>query len=180
MKRLRLKPLLIGLAVLLLIAGLIALQAVRELRQESKDRSLIAAVKRADPDNVKRADADEIVRLLNEGADANAKDLPKDTRPFWRVCWDILRHRHTDAENKAPTVLSMVFRPTMVFSGGYPTMGASDLAQHTQVVKCLLEHGANPNVVDYDAEDRVVLLWRMHVAPGMGKQPFYLCSMAPK
>ena len=83
MKRFGLKTSLSVLAALLLIGGLVALPVVRELRQEAKDQGLIAAVK--------QNDANTVVRLLDAGADANAREVMKDTRPFWRIGWDILR-----------------------------------------------------------------------------------------
>jgi len=137
MKRRRLKPLLIGLAALLLIAGLVALPVVRELRQEAKDRALIAAIKRYDDSSV--------VELLNEGADANARELPKETRSVLRLGWDILLGRHAMDENAGRTPLLIAFTE--------PVPGISHPPQlifvphpHTRIVRALLEHGANPNV----------------------------------
>ena len=68
MKRISLRTLLFVLAALLLIAGLVVLPVVRDLRQEAKDRALIAAIE--------RNDGPAVVHLLDERANANARDLP--------------------------------------------------------------------------------------------------------
>ncbi len=135
MKCFRSNPLLIGLAALFIITGLVAWTVMRELRQEAKDRALIAAVK--------QEDANAVVHLLNEGADANAKYLPKDARPFWRVCWDMLQRRRQG--EGAPTALMILFTPM-------PSPVAPDLliasVPDLRIVKALLAHGATPNVLD--------------------------------
>ncbi len=147
MKRSRLKPVLIGLAALLLIAGLAALPVVRELRQERKDQGLIAAVKR---DN-----APAVVRLLNEGANANARDLPRDTRPFWRVCWDMLRGRHRQSETLARTALLIgVSAPdrspppegVITRAGAISLIVTPESESKVRIMQALLEHGADPNI----------------------------------
>ncbi len=142
MKRFRLKPVLCVLAALLLIVGLFVRTVLVGIRQVAKDRALIAAAK--------QEDASAIMRLLDEGADANAKDLPEDTRPFWRVCWDLLSHRHAQTEDKTPTVLLMILHPIFMGSPDGHVDQATDFSRNSQVVRCLLDHGANPNVVDKD------------------------------
>ena len=98
MRRRRLFRLLcISLLVLLVVAGLVVLPVVRELRQEAKNRALIAAVK--------ANDASAVVRLLEAGADANARDLPKDPRPFWRKLWDSFRQKQQAETHWTPTAL---------------------------------------------------------------------------
>ncbi len=48
MKRFHLRSVLFALAALLLVGGMVVWPVVRELRQERKDRALIAAIKKND------------------------------------------------------------------------------------------------------------------------------------
>ncbi len=138
MKRLAHRPFLFSLIALLLLVGLAVWPVVREIRQQAKDRALIAAVK--------RNDASAVVSLLNVGANANAREAPKETRPVWRRWWDMLRGRHPKQENGAPTALMVAFTELTV-NDRLPSIPPG-LDSH--IVQALLEHGANPNVVDRD------------------------------
>ena len=138
MKRLCLNPLLIGLAALLLIAGLVALPVVREMRQAAKDRALIAAVR--------QEDESAVVRLLDAGADPNARELPDDTRPFWRICWDTLRGRKQEMSTAFTALLIAVGDIPPVPPGKVPRAVRPD--PDVGIMRALLEHGANPNIPD--------------------------------
>src|SRR5438128_1807657 len=83
--------------VLIIIVGLPVLLTWRAVRQERLDRALIAAVV--------KDDAPAVVSLLAQGADANARDLPPDTRSFWRQMLDRLRGR----DNQQPSAQSALF-----------------------------------------------------------------------
>ena len=117
--------------VLLLIAGLVVLPVVREFRLQEKNQALIAAIK--------RDDALSVVHLLDEGADANAKDLPRDIRPFWRVFWDKLHHRPMKTKDTDRTALQIaIYECTNLHEG--------NKSPDIHLVQALLEHRADPNV----------------------------------
>ena len=136
MKRLRYRNLLfVLLCSLLLVAGLVVLPIARQLRQEQKDTALIAAVK--------ANDAKAVVRLLAEGADANAKDRPKETRPFWLLLWETLSGQQKKAKGIVPTALLAACTWRVANAEKPENISCCDLS----VVQTLLEHGADPNVV---------------------------------
>src|SRR5262245_19994140 len=56
-----------------------------QVRQERLNRALIAAIK--------RYDAPAVVSLLQQGADANARDLPTTGVSIWQLLLDRLRGR---------------------------------------------------------------------------------------
>ncbi len=133
MKRLFHRPLLFVLAALLLIAGLVMLVGPRESRQEEKNRALIEAVK--------RNDAAAVIALLNAGADANAKDLTRYTRPVSQVFWDIV-HRRPQPPPQTE------WRPTALQLIGTRQSLRSAQPDPYLVARALLEHGADPNVTN--------------------------------
>ena len=136
MKRPRLlRFLFASLLILLFVGGLVVLPVVREMRQQEKNRALIEAVK--------QNDARAVIRLLEAGADANARDVPQETRPFWRVMWDKLREPTKKGKAFLPTALQVTFaNHRRDANGSYPS--------DTRILRALLEHGANPNVLDQD------------------------------
>ena len=125
------------------------LPVVRELRQEQKDRALITAVK--------ANDAKAVVRLLKEGADANAKDVPLDRHPIWRKLWDCIRRR-SKRSNNAPTALLLAMPLTeqktksLSLPAGTTVMWIDWYHHRTDpaIARALLEHGSDPNVFARD------------------------------
>ncbi len=107
---------------------------MRELRQDAKDRALIAAVD--------REDASAVIRLLNAGADVNAKDVPEDKWPFWRACWDLLRNQKTEVAG-AMSALQIAVEDVHPASGIVRAYEHSEKA--ARMMQILLEHGADPN-----------------------------------
>src|SRR5689334_516208 len=89
----------LALLVLLILACLIVVPvclAHRQKEQEKANAALNAATKNNDTAGV--------IAALNRGADANARDLPPDTRSFWKRIWEGLQGKHRESE-QAPTTL---------------------------------------------------------------------------
>jgi hypothetical protein len=119
-----------ALFTLLVLIGLIAVPVVltwREMRQEQLNHALIVAVD--------RNDAALVRRLLHQGADANAADLPDDKRPVWKLLWDLLRcgSGQTTAHGKSALTTAILW---------YPEDTDPDNAD---IVRALAEAGANVN-----------------------------------
>jgi hypothetical protein len=101
-------------------------------------RALIAAVKGEDALTVRC--------LLVAGADANARDIPRDDRSFWDRLSDLLHSRHPRRYYAHPVlVLAILSEPER--SPGAPPGG--DGMGRPGVVRALLEHGADPNAIFY-------------------------------
>src|SRR4051794_21695513 len=93
------RALLFTLLVLLLIVGIPTILLARELRQESLNRALIAAIKRQ---NIPYA-----LNLLQQGANANTRDLGNSPPSLKQICSDTL--------NK------ILHRPARAATDYYPT-----------------------------------------------------------
>lgn len=133
----------LGWAILFLFLvplGMTVKKVYRELRQPELNRALITAVK--------KSDTAEVVALLREGADPNARDLPLDGRSMWlrlrdRFIWKPIR------TISAPTALLVV-------------LGTDEQHYYRQenvpLVKALLNAGAEVNVKD-GTYGRPPLIW---------------------
>src|SRR5689334_3078743 len=88
------------LSSFVLVAGFVGVPVLltwRAVRQARLDRALIAAVKENNTQSV--------VSLLAQGADANARNVPPDTRPFWRQILTRLRRIQPQERPSYPALL---------------------------------------------------------------------------
>jgi hypothetical protein len=121
---------LIGLAILLVFLvslGMAGKIVYRGVRQPELNNALIAAVK--------KNDTAAVVALLREEADANARDLPSDTRSMWWRVWDILRGKHL-AVGPSPTALVVALDTDD---------GENFPPENVPLVRALLDRGARVN-----------------------------------
>lgn len=83
-----------------------------------------------------------VQNLLNGFADANARELPADNRVFWRRCLDFLRGEPAAAAEGGYTPLQAAFmRDEEIHDRGVST-------EPTEIVRALIDHGANVNEKD--------------------------------
>jgi len=124
---------LIGLAILLLFLvplGISVKEVYREVRQPELNAALIAAVR--------KNDTVKVVSLLSQGADANARDLPPDTRSMLLRLWDrIDRNPLPEAEGRTALLVTLEEDNDMEF-----------LSENVPLVKALLDAGAAVNAPD--------------------------------
>src|SRR5579871_6765811 len=74
-----------------LLLGLSGWPVIRKIRQDRRDRALIAAIKSDDPETA--------IQLLRQGADANAEDHPGSNLPLWQ---QLLQRMRGDREPSKP------------------------------------------------------------------------------
>jgi uncharacterized protein len=101
----------------------------REARQQTLNRDLIAAIK--------RNDSSQVAALLHRGAEANALDLPADTRTFWHTLLDLVRGTRPSTAS-SPAALMVALNVPVRFESFLPAY--EDTAP---VVGALLDHGAD-------------------------------------
>lgn len=100
------------------------------VQQQRLNRELIEAVK--------RKDAQGVVALLQQGADANSEEMYQgQQKPLWREFLDRVLHRSptTDAPGRAALIVTLTTAGTEL----HPIQSGA-------VFKALLDHGADPNV----------------------------------
>jgi len=113
------------LAILGIILMGLAWPVIRAIRQRRLDRQLVAAVR--------SGDVVSAAALLDHGADPNARDVPASTGVRLQDIWKtLLRRRLTGDESR--------YSPALLLA-----VELSDL----RMARCLLEHGASPNVRDH-------------------------------
>src|SRR5579884_43621 len=108
------------LIILMLLACLVVIPVsllYRQVQQEKANTALIAAAK--------NNDTTRVIAALKEGADANARDLPPDTRSFWQRLWDGLRGRRRRTE-EAPTALLVALLPQQYNVEHFPENPGTD------------------------------------------------------
>src|SRR5437763_786247 len=84
------------------LAGMTVWLIVREMRQQQRNRELIAAIHRHDTPTA--------LALLAQGADPNARDYPKPTGSFWQRILAQLGIRRSPSMF-APTALQVALEP---------------------------------------------------------------------
>jgi len=115
--------------------GVAVKKAYRELRQPELNSALIVAVKRNDTPSV--------MALLAQGADANAVDIPPDTRSQWSRLWDYLRRKPLP---KVEGTSALFVALPWVNEGSVPV-------ENVPLIRALLNAGADVNVVDQHERD---------------------------
>ena len=88
---------------------------------------------------IRRRDTTAVRSLLDGCADANARELPTDHRAFWRRCLDFLRGEHAVTAADAYTPLQVAFQYEE------DPQERSVLTEPMEIVRALIEHGANVN-----------------------------------
>jgi hypothetical protein len=121
----------------------------RQIRQQRLDRALIEAIKK---DDTKTA-----IALLDQGADANVTDRPEKpvTLPgLLSALWNRIKGNPPPRDTKVyPSALLLPYsRPnTAIANNALPRRGRgypSPPKDNPELVKALLEHGANPYAAD--------------------------------
>jgi hypothetical protein len=123
--------------IALLFLGLICLVVAvpvaltwRQVRQDRLNRALIAAIK--------HNASEQVVSLLNDGADPNSKDEPTRHPPMWRLLMEQLQNRRPVVSHTATALnLALGYQP---FGGSYLLF--TDQKLSAKAVKALIEHGA--------------------------------------
>ncbi len=113
----------------------------RVVRQERLNAALIRAIK--------SGKTSLALAALQNGADANSRDVNKDFRPQWKIMWDMMHGRRAPRSSR-PTALSLFLCGTIV---------EGDILlvpQDSPLVKALLDRGANPNG---QSSDEYTPLW---------------------
>lgn len=130
-------------AVIYLLGLLLALAAVpawlfyAQVRQDRLDRALIAAIK--------RNDTSAVLSLLNQGADANARDLPDLRLSPWQLILMRLRGQRVSVPDALPALLvQLEVRESA--DGEF-----IHLPENVTITRALLEHGANPDGRDTES-----------------------------
>jgi len=118
--------------------GVAVKKVYRELRQPELNSALIAAIK--------RNDTVLVMALLGQGADANARDLPPDTRSQWGRLWDYLRRKPPPrVEGTSALFVAMPW----LDEGRVPV-------ENVPLIRALLKAGADINVVDKHENDSIL------------------------
>lgn len=132
------KPIGIAILVATWIAMLLPFWlAWRQVRQQGLNAQLVAAVRERDP---KRAQA-----ALAQGADPNSDAVQRPERTFWQILLDFVHVRSTRAEVE-PTIPLLAW----LVDEGTTSIDSDTLiarrSEQADLVKALLEHGADPNI----------------------------------
>jgi ankyrin repeat protein len=116
----------------------------REIRREQLNRDLIAAVKNGNTESV--------IVLLKEGADANAREQIKDSRPVWRQFLDKLYHQ--------PSLRGTGLTALLLYMEPRPDQGGHDgvfVPENETIIKVLLDHGADIDATDKQGRSSLML-----------------------
>ena len=97
---------LIGAPLVCGVAGAVKFQA--NITQQERNRALINALETNSPE--------EAMRLLANGADANARELPEDARTFWQKLRDMFQRINRD-EAVFPSALTLALRGDLKTAG---------------------------------------------------------------
>lgn len=134
---------LLGLAVMV---GSLGWLTYREIRQEKLNRALFAAIRANQPENA--------IRLLQEGADASARDNGDQRlslHHYLTNLWNRLRGlKKPPEQDKRLTPLLAMYQ---VGEDGLPFIHP----ENTRLLKAILENGANVDA--RDKEDATALMW---------------------
>jgi hypothetical protein len=133
--------------VCLLVAALAAFtwQAVR---QERLNHDLIAAITARNEDLA--------VRLLAQGADPNAHEVPGNGPSFWHTLLSLFRYGQAPQHSSyVPTPLSLVFDTDPYGADGHASHGWH-WSEMPRLVEALLDRGADPNVLDEEGSPVLV------------------------
>ena len=120
---------LVTLGLILLVPACIVTPAVRQI---VRDRELLAAIR--------ANDASAVTALLNAGANANTRDLPHDTTPFWQQVLNRLRGVPAPP-GEAALLVHLARVPDRAHPGGV-WIGRPE---NTTLTRALLDHHADPN-----------------------------------
>lgn len=139
------RPLLIlSLGVILVLLIVLGAMTGWEVRKQMLNQDLIAAIK--------RQDTPAALRLLAEGADGDARDLPPDHRTLLQRVIDLLHGKQPESDPHAPNTLLLALTPTEKENdNGLPVQ------QDARLTRALLQHGAIVNVVDADGDTPLIL-----------------------
>lgn len=102
-------------------------------RQIALDRSLVGAVK--------KADAEAVERLLNDGAEANAQDKVVSSPSYWHVLVQMVKRKTQAANGDGPTCLNLTMETFIRGPYGWYAEPL-DEANAKKIVSLLLSHGA--------------------------------------
>lgn len=120
---------------LALLTAILWRATYQEVRQARINQALIAAAH--------NGDADAVSALLEEGADANAREQPVPSISFKRMVYELLRRRNSSQAGQTALLAAM-----NGLSEHHRKPQANDPANFPQVIADLLDQGASPNVVD--------------------------------
>lgn len=136
MKSLRTFSFLLALAVLV---GSLGGLTYREIRQERLNRALIAAIR--------ANDTSDTLSLLKQGADPNVRDELPQSLSLWQQLLDRWRNKHSTPSN-ASTALIIALTRRDVNGQPFAPIGCD----HPQIIKALLDKGADINTTDQHGE----------------------------
>jgi hypothetical protein len=133
------KTQLVGIAIWSMIVAALFGLTEHEIRQEQRNRALIAAVA--------HGDTAKVDSLLAEGADANTHEEParSETFPHWLWLWQIAGRRR-DADAHAVPARSALL--VAVEGSYYPTFPVCTMPENPELADALLRAGADVNARD--------------------------------
>jgi ankyrin repeat protein len=126
----------IFLAVLILLIGVPGWLICRQLRQDSLDKALIAALR--------NNDAFEAIHLLHQGANANARYELPDPRTPWQRLLDSFEGKPKPQPDRPTATALLIALKVLDNDKGLPYTHTD-----TALLKALLQHGANVNTPYY-------------------------------
>ena len=128
------------LFTLTVLLGIVAIPSSfvwREYRQERRNQALIAAIK--------RNDTKAVLHLLDEGADANARDQANRKFDGWQAFKNLFVRQHSHDLQVEEGIPAIVVGCIPTVHHGATNDWYLDRPDNAIIVKALLDHGADPN-----------------------------------
>jgi hypothetical protein len=158
------------LVVLLILIATPSWLIWRGYRQERQNHALIAAIK--------HNDTQVVVRLLDQGADANTRDQGDGKINVWQTLKSLFAGRRKDASRIEPGIPALMVGIMPVIVADRTFFSTQEVhVENLTIVRALLDHGADPMAMAQTEKKGYAISFDPLTCAAFGQYPLTLCLL---